>query len=191
MNLAEQLKTERLNSYIRLRGGFPIPLAGMVYWLVLAFLGTKFSPQTWSLLAFILSGSIFPLALLFAKLFRNPFIKDRTAVTDVLVPAFASMLLFWPMAIAAMWHFNEMVPLILAIGMSIHWPVIGWSYCRTAPYIAHAIVRALVAFGIWQWLPEARFTGLPLSVAVIYLLTSLYIYIDSGRLGQSGINGKT
>jgi len=37
---------------------------------------------------------IFPLAILFSKLFRSDFMKDRTATGDVLGPAFTSMLLF-------------------------------------------------------------------------------------------------
>jgi len=52
--------------------------------------------------------------------------RDKTAVMDALWPAFVSMLLFWPIAISAYWTYPQLVPLVLAIGMSIHWPVIGW-----------------------------------------------------------------
>lgn len=40
--------------------------------------------------------------------------------------------------------------------------------------------RAVVVTAIWIALPDARFTLLPLSVAVIYLLTVIVIYVDSG-----------
>jgi len=78
------------------------------------------------------------------------------------------------------------VPLILAIGMSLHWPVIGWTYGRTGLYSAHAIARALVCLFIWARIPEGRFTLLPLSVAVIYAITVVAIVIDSGRARRSG-----
>lgn len=183
IELRAALKADRLAAYKRLRGGFPIPLAGTVYWGALAWLGWQGAPLgQWAMIAFIGSGAIFPMALLFAAIFRNPFMKDKTATGDVLLPAFISMLLFWPMVIAAIQVAPELVPLILAIGMSLHWPVIGWSYARTGLFSAHAIVRALVVLLIWLMLPEARLTLLPLSVAVVYFLTVVALVIDSGRV---------
>ena len=186
MNNTAQLRAallaDRLGAYKRLRGGFPIPLAGAVYWGVLAWLGTILTVHSWCMIAFIGSGTIFPMALLFAAIFRNGFMKDKTAAGDVLLPAFISMLLFWPMIIAAFSIAPQLVPLILAIGMSLHWPVIGWSYGRTGLYSAHSIVRAIVCLLIWLYYPEARFTVLPLAVAGVYLVTVLAILIDSGRV---------
>lgn len=182
IDLKAELAKERLATYARLRGGFPIPMAGTVYWGALAWLGHVVDAGMWTFWAFVGSGSIFPLALLFAALFRNPFMKDRSAVSSVLVPAFLSMLLFWPMAVAAWWTNVQLVPLILAIGLSIHWPVIGWSYGRTGLFAAHSIVRAVIVFLIWQFLPDLRFTVLPAAVAVIYALTVVAIYVDSGSV---------
>lgn len=181
--LRDAVKADRLASYRRLRGGFPIPLAGTVYWAALAWYGySGASIGNWSMVAFIGSGAIFPMALLFAAIFRNPFMKDKTATGDVLLPAFISMLLFWPMIIGAVQVAPELVPLILAIGMSLHWPVIGWSYARTGLFSAHAIVRAVAVLAIWLMLPEARLTLLPLSVAVVYFLTVLALVVDSARV---------
>lgn len=182
VDLKAALLADRLAAYKRLRGGFPIPLAGIVYWTALAWAGTRFEIGQWSMLAFIGSGMIFPLALLFARLFRNPFMKDRTATGDVLLPAFISMLLFWPMIAGAAQVAPQMVPLILAIGMSLHWPVIGWSYGRTGLYSAHAVVRALAVTLIWLLIPDARLTLLPLAVAAVYLVTVLAIVADSARV---------
>ena len=181
--LRDALKAERRASYLRLGGGWPIPLAGTVYWAALALLGyTGFSLSEWSMAAFFGTGAIFPMALIFAALFRNPFMKEKTAVTSVLVPTFISMLLFWPMIIAAMQAAPELIPLILAIGLSLHWPVIGWSYGRTSLYTAHAVIRAVMVLMIWLYLPDERLTLLPLSVAGVYLLTVLAILIDTQAL---------
>lgn len=180
--LKAALLADRLAAYKRLRGGFPIPLAGVVYWGMLAWLGTFLTVHSWCMIAFIGSGAIFPMALLFAAIFRNPFMKDKTATGDVLLPAFIAMLLFWPMIVAAFQVAPQLVPLILAIGMSLHWPVIGWGYGRTGLYSAHSIVRALVCLLIWLWLPEARFTLLPLAGAGVYLVTVLAILVDSARV---------
>ena len=148
-----------------------------------AILGTMgyflHSRNLWIFLAFVTSGAIFPLAILFARLFKADFLHDKTAATDVLLPAFASMLLFWPIAISAYWTYPQLVPLVLAIGMSIHWPVIGWLYARTAIYITHAVVRAVACFALWNWWPSSRFTVLPFTVSAIYLLTVWAILVAS------------
>jgi hypothetical protein len=180
--LRAQLLADRLASFHRLKGGFPIPLAGAVYWAMLAIAGLYLPLRGWMVIAMWGSGMIFPLALLFAKLFRNEFMKDKTAAGDVLLPTFISMFLFWPMLIAAVWTSPDLAPLILAIGMSIHWPVIGWSYGKTALYTAHAVVRAVVVFAIWVWLPESRLTLLPLSVSVVYLLSVAAILVEVRRM---------
>ena len=169
--LREALRADRLASYARLRGGFSVPLAGATYWLVLGLAGYSLDLSEWARVAFFGSGAIFPLALLYAKVLRNDFMKDRTATGSVLLPAFVSMLLFWSFIVAAASEATSMIPLILAVGMAIHWPVIGWSYGRTAIYSAHAVARAIIPTALWLTYPDERLTWLPLSVAAIYLAT--------------------
>ena len=182
MDLTSALRAERVASYTRLRGGYPVPLAGAIWWTALGVWGHLApSRHYWILGAFVSSGLIFPLALLLARLLRVDFMRDRTAVNDLLFPAFVGMLLFWPIAISAWWSHPELVPLILAIGMSIHWPVIGWTYGRPGLFSAHAIIRAVVCFIIWNWMPAHRFTTLPFAVAAIYAVTVIAIVVDTGR----------
>jgi hypothetical protein len=182
MDLRAQLLEERLRLYVLLRGGYTFPLAGAVWWAAAAVLGYYVPLKTWALLVFIGSGLIFPLALLFSRLLRVDLMGQKSAADSVLGPAFIGMLLFWPMAFAAYWTAPGPTPLILAIGMSMHWPVIGWTYGRPALYSAHAIVRALAAFTIWIAFPDQRTTWLPASVAIVYLLTVVAILADTRRL---------
>jgi hypothetical protein len=178
--LKKLLFAEREATFFRLRGGYPIPLAGATWWAFLGVLGhVLHSRHGWIFLAFVTSGAIFPLALLFARIFKVDFMHDKSAVMDVLFPTFASMLLFWPIAISAFWAYPQLVPLVLAIGMSIHWPVIGWTYGRTAIYVTHSVVRAIACFILWNWWPSTRFTVLPFTVSAIYLLTVVVILVAS------------
>ena len=180
VELKKLLLADREASFFRLRGGYPIPLAGATWWAILGTMGYFLhSRNLWIFLVFVTSGAIFPLALLFGRLFKVDFMHDKTAAMDVLLPAFASMLLFWPIAISAYWTYPQLVPLVLAIGMSIHWPVIGWLYARTAIYITHAVVRAVACFVLWNWWPSSRFTVLPFTVSAIYLLTVSAILVAS------------
>jgi hypothetical protein len=184
--LRTALRAERAAAYARLRGGYPIPLAGALWWAALGVWGYLApTPGHWIFGAFVTSGAIFPLALLLARIFRVDFMRDRTAVSDAIFPAFVSMLIFWPIAISAWWSHSPLVPLVLAIGMAIHWPVIGWTYDRTALYSAHAVARAVVCFALWNWVPAGRFTLLPFAVSAIYLVTVAAILVDTRRGGAA------
>ena len=170
-SLRDQIRRDQLGSFVRLKGGFPFPLAGAIYWLALGVAGYSLPLESWNLAAFIFSGAIFPLAIVLSKVFRSDFMKDSTATGDVLGPAFTSMLLFYAIAFPAYFHAPALVPLIVAVGMAQHWPVIGWSYGKPVLYSAHAVIRALGAAAIWVWLPDGRTTLLPFWVAFVYLGT--------------------
>ncbi len=181
---------ERQAAYGRLRGGFPIPMSGTVYWLVIAAMSQIFAPSQQLFYSFVASGAIFPMALLFAALFKNDFMKDKGVATSVLVPAFISMLLFWPMVVVAVAEGSADIALvILAIGLSIHWPVIGWSYGRTAIFCAHSIIRAVLVLALYFLFPEQRFLFIPLAVAFVYAVTVLALILDSGRFAKAKAEG--
>ena len=183
--LKKLLFADREATFFRLRGGYPIPLAGATWWAALCTMGYFVQDaNSWNLLAFYASGLLFPLALLYARIFKIDFMHDKSAALDVLVPTFVSMLLFWPVAIAAFWSYPPLVPLVLAIGLSLHWPVIGWSYARTGIYVAHAVCRTIACFVLWYWWPSTRFTLLPFTVAAAYLLTVVAILISSSPRRQ-------
>jgi hypothetical protein len=187
--LKAQLAEHRLAQYIRLNGGVPIPMAGVVYWLTLAYVGTRTGLEGWVGLALPLSGAIFPLALLFAALMKNKFMSDKSAVGDVLLPTFIGMLLFWPMLIVAIKSASpELVVPILAIGMSIHWPMIGWSYNRTPLFAAHSILRSALTLYVWFIARDNMLVLIPLVVAVTYILTIIAIYLDVARLKSKSLN---
>jgi hypothetical protein len=178
MDLKEQVLAQRLKLYVDLRGGFSFPVAGAIWWSAMAGLGFFVPLKTWALCAFIGSGFIFPLAILVSRIVRVDFLNAKSPVDTVMGPAFIGMLLFWPMAFAAYWSEVSLTPLILAIGLAMHWPVIGWSYGRSALYSAHAIARGVSALALWVLFPEHRTTWLPASVALIYALTIVAILID-------------
>ena len=78
---------------------------------------------------------------------------------------------------------------ILAIGLSIHWPVIGWSYGRTAIFCAHSIIRAVLVLALYFLFPEQRFLFIPLAVAFVYAVTVLALILDSGRFAKAKAEG--
>ncbi|MGQ0558470.1 MAG: DUF7010 family protein [Sphingosinicella sp.] len=180
--LRAAVRRDQLASFVRLKGGYPFPLAGAIYWAALGVAGYSLTLEQWNLAAFVFSGAIFPLAVVLAKLLKCDFMKDKTATGDVLAPALTAMLLFYAIAFAAVAGGTpEMVSLIMAVGMAQHWPVIGWSYGKPWLYSAHALVRAIGAFAIWVWVPDERLTLIPFFVAAVYLLTVVAILVAARR----------
>jgi hypothetical protein len=177
--LREALLDERVSAYLRLNGGYPIALAGLIYWAALGVFGFQAELYEWAMFAYFGSGMIFPVAIGLSMLLGCPFLRDTQVVGLVTAPALIGMLLFWPMVVAAgQMQFFWLIPIIMAIGMSIHWPVIGWSYGRTVLFSAHAVIRALAVLYIWIAFPEHRLSWMPLAVAAVYALTIVAILID-------------
>ncbi|MGA0560149.1 DUF7010 family protein [Larkinella sp. VNQ87] len=169
MNFTELLDRERRHVFISSNGGIALPAAGAIYWLALGVAGFYLRPGLWMLVAFSASGLIFPLGLWLQKPLRaNLMLKSPLA--GLVGPALLSMMLSWPVTIAASGVHSSLAPLALAIGMSLHWPAIGWLFnCRVCH--AHALVRVLVVTAIWYGFPAERFTAVPLAVALVYVLT--------------------
>ncbi len=165
----EELNLEKSKYIIETNGGISLPAAGFIYWLLLGISGYYLEANTWALLGFFTSGLIFPLGLLLSKpLNSNLMVKGP--LSSLVMPAMTSMFLSWPMIIAGYLTDISLVPLFLAIGMSLHWPVIGWVYGSNTCFI-HAISRVAIVTILWFGLPEYRFTVIPVVVSIIYLVT--------------------
>ena len=134
MMTTEELKQEKFKYFIEANGGISLPAAGFIYWLGLGIAGYYLDPKIWAIAGFFTSGLIFPLGLLLSKpLKSNLLVKHPLA--SVVMPAMMAMFLSWPMTIAGFVIDVSLVPLCLAIGMSLHWPVIGWMYGNKSCFI--------------------------------------------------------
>lgn len=178
MSLKQEVLKDRLQSYLNVDGGYTFPLAGATYWAALAFYGVAADLAAWNIVALIASGTIFPLAVLYSRICGVDFFNNPSSVDTSLGPAFTGMLLFYAILVPLYLRYPEAVPLVLAIGTSMHWPIIGWSYGRSFLYSAHAVIRALAVMYIWIFLPGDRTTLLPLAVTAAYLFTVVWIWID-------------
>jgi hypothetical protein len=176
----EELNLEKSRYIVATNGGISLPTAGFIYWLLLGIAGYYLAPRTWCLLGFFTSGLIFPLGLLLSKPMKSNLML-KAPLSGVVMPAMTAMFLSWPMIIAGYVTDFSLVPLFLAIGMTLHWPVIGWMY-GSKTCIAHAISRVVVVTAIWFALPEQRFTLLPVAVSIIYFITIFGLKLEVKKL---------
>ena len=177
---AEAITAEQRRLFLAARSGVSAPAAGAIYWLALGVAGFYLDPNPWCLLAFVTSGAIFPLAIALQKPLRaNMFVKSP--LDSLTFPTLLPVMLCFGFSIPAFHSQKDLVPLGLTIGMTMHWPTIGWMYGRTAAFSTHAIVRVLSAVALWYAFPDQRFSLIPLSTGIVYAATFFYLLYDVAR----------
>lgn len=165
----KQFELEKKKFLVDANFGISLPAAGALYWLALGIAGFYLDPHTWSVFGFFGSGLIFPIGLMLSKPLKAN-LNAKSPFSSLAMPAVASMFLSWPLIIAGFMTDPMLVPLFLAIGMSLHWPAIGWMY-GSEVCMFHALVRVILVSILWYFLPEMRFTVIPLVVSGIYVVT--------------------
>ncbi len=174
---AETLRSAQRRLLIKASGGVSLPVAGGLYWLALGFLGFVASQEVWTFCAAFGSGLIFPLGLLLAKPLNAKLFVDGEPLAGVAGFAVLAINLLWPLYIAVIYIAPELLPLALGVGMSLHWPIIGWMYGSRACLI-HAPVRVATVTALWILLPAQRLNVLPFAVAFLYFATVVWLSLE-------------
>ena len=162
---------ERRRYFVAAGGGISLPVAGAIYWIVLGILGSRLETSDWELAAAAGSGMIFPVGLLLQGPLRANFMKAKSPVGGAAIWSIVAINMLWPLHFVIMNIDPELVSLSLAIAMTLHWPVIGWSYDSKVA-IAHAFARIAAASLIYYGLPDERLTLLPFAMAGLYVLAA-------------------
>jgi len=171
MDLKAIIDAERKRYCVASGGGVSLPVAGALYWAVMGVLGLYLEPAQWAIAAAAGSGLIFPLGILLQVPMRSPFMKAKSPLSGVTMAAITAINLLWPIHVLLIGGFPEAAPLTLAIGMSLHWPIIGWAYASRVSLV-HALVRVAAVTVIWYGFPDLRLTGIPFVVAGLYLFAA-------------------
>ena len=154
---AGSLTEEKRRFFVETRGGVYFPIAGVIFWLLLGVAGFFLSERTWCVVILTAAVVATPIAIiLFKKLVSHLTVKSPLAT--LILPALLPVALSLGMAIAVFYSDISLVPLALVIGLTSHWPGVGWLF-GTSIFTVHAIVRVLLAVAIWFLFLEARFTG--------------------------------
>ncbi|WP_157634637.1 DUF7010 family protein [Spirosoma panaciterrae] len=176
MDFNQDLLNQKRQFFVSANAGISLPVAGAIYWAALAVAGFYLKPNQWTFVAYCTSGLLFPLGLALQKPFKaNLMVKNP--LSGLIPYALFSMMLSWGITIPASSIDKSLVPLCLAIGMGIHWPIIGWVYSSKVCQL-HALLRTILVVACWYLLPDDRFTILPLVVSALYVLTVIGLKIE-------------
>ena len=178
---AEMLTEERRRFFVATRGGVYFPIAGAIFWLVLGVAGFFLSERTWCVVILSVAVVTTPIAIiLFKKLVSH--LVPKSPLATLILPALLPVALSLGMTLAAFYSDLSLVPLLLVVGLASHWPAVGWLF-GTSIFTVHAIVRVLLAVSIWFLFPDARFTLLPISIGLLYAVTSFWIFRELPGVG--------
>ena len=158
-----------------------MPLAGMLYWGVIAVAAQTVAPTLLGYLVLFGSGMIFPVGVLIDRL-TGKSLKMASAANPVgqlFLRSLGLVILMWPLVIIAARAAHEVNIIVLggAVLMGLIWIPYGWA-ADDPVGLRHAIGRAVLCYAAYLLVP-APFTASGIAVAV--LLSYAYAWLAMRR----------
>lgn len=149
------------------------PLAGLIVWTIIGFVGIFFSDfiAVWSI--FIGTGSIVYLAMFISKFTGEDFLdktKPKNEFDKLFFFTVGQALLAYAIAIPFFIIDYSSLPMTVGILTGLMWLPLSWIINHWVG-IFHAIFRTIIVLGLWYLLPEYRFIAIPFAIVLIYLIT--------------------
>lgn len=149
------------------------PLAGLIVWTVIGFVGIFFSDfvAVWAI--FIGTGSIVYLGLFLSKFTGENFLDKSKAKNEFDTLFFftaGQAILVYSIAIPFFLVDYSSLPLTVGILTGLMWLPFSWIIKHWSG-IFHALARTTVVLALWYLLPEYRFIAIPFAIVLIYIIT--------------------
>jgi len=187
----KQLRTEFLETSTQ-----SMPIAGMVFWAVIAISSFYVAPIQVSYMVGFGSGMIFPFAILLDRILYRRIAKSssRNPVTQSFLTSLALVVLLWPFMIiaATQAHQPNLVVLGGAILMGVIWIPYGWA-ADDPVGLQHAIGRCVLSYAAYIAVPEVyKVPAIATAVLICYAYSFIRMRkaeIPSRALGAESIPG--
>ncbi len=147
-----------------------MPFAGLMVWSSVAVLSTQLDSDIAILVLLFMTGAIFPLALLIAKVREENLISSKNPLAKLMGMCVLMVNLLWVVHIPLYLYQPEFVPLSLGVSLGLHWVVYSWIVQHPVGLV-HAGLRALACFIAWFLWPEARLFAISTVIVVMYLFS--------------------
>jgi len=176
----EEQRTEFAN-----RKFLATPLAGLIIWSLIGFVGIFFSGfiSVWSI--FIGTGSIVYLSLLLSKFTGENFLdksKPKNEFDTLFLFTAAQAILVYSIAIPFFLIDYSSLPMTVGILTGLMWLPFSWIIKHWVG-IFHSLIRIITVLTLWYLLPEYRFIAIPFGIVFIYIIT-LIILKKKGKLNK-------
>ena len=140
--LPEDLDAEKTRCIRATRMGLGMPIAGMLFWIGVWFLVTRFPIQSAVYMSFFATGLVFPVGVGITRLLGGDLFARSPALTSLGLQLAALQLFFWPVIIILASIAPRWVPYVMACLFASHFLPYGWLY-RSRGYMVLAILTAV------------------------------------------------
>jgi hypothetical protein len=165
------------------RKGIGMPLAGMLYWLAVAFLLRTFPQKTALVFSFALTGMVFPLGALLTRLAGGDLFAKSASLTPLGLQLAAIQLFYWPVIVVVFQRAPEWTPFALAVLFGSHFLPYAWLY-RSAAFGFLAVATTLVVTAGVVVTRSPLFTTVPLLAAACYAVAVILLWREVGAIGR-------
>jgi hypothetical protein len=153
------------------------PLAGLIIWTIIGFIGVFFSDfiAAWSI--FIGAGSIVYLGLILSKFTGENFLdkkKPKNEFDTLFLFTAAQAILVYSIAIPFFLVDYTSLPMTVGILTGLMWLPFSWIIKHWVG-IFHTLARIIIVLFLWYLLPEYRFITIPFAIVLLYILTLIIL----------------
>lgn len=147
-----------------------MPIAGAIYWFVIAVLSTLVSERMGLLVLLFGSGLIFPIALAISKITKEKVFSAQNPLGKLMGFSVLMVNLLWAVHIPLFLYAPEFITLSVGIGLGLHWIVYSWIIQHPLGLI-HAVLRTGLILLAWFLFPESRLLAIGLAIVFVYSLS--------------------
>jgi hypothetical protein len=149
------------------------PLAGLIVWAIIGFVGIFFSDfvAVWSI--FIGTGSIVYLGLFLSKFTGENFLdknKPKNEFDTLFFYTAGQAILVYSIAIPFFLVDYSSLPMTVGILTGLMWLPFSWIIKHWVG-IFHALIRTASVLVLWYLFPDYRFIAIPFAIVLIYTVT--------------------
>jgi len=180
-----ELEAEKTRVIRLTRMGVGMPIAGMVYWIAVAVLVAQFPIKSAVYMAFFATGAVFPLGILFTRLFGGDLFTKSPALTGLGLQLAAVQLFFWPVMTILASVAPNWTPYCMAVLFGSHFLPYGWLY-RSRGYMLLTVLTT-VATTATVLIARGPVPGIvPLVAAGCYLVSVIVIRMETAKALREG-----
>ncbi|MFT2009859.1 DUF7010 family protein [Pontibacter sp. 13R65] len=153
------------------------PLAGLIIWTIIGFVGLLFSDfiAVWAI--FIGTGSIVYLGFFLSKFTGENFLdksKPKNEFDTLFLFTAGQAILVYSIAIPFFLVDYTSLPMTVGILTGLMWLPFSWLIKHWVG-IFHSLTRTTLVLTLWYLLPEHRFIAIPFVIVLIYIITILIL----------------
>jgi hypothetical protein len=155
--------------------GIGMPIAGMIFWLAVAFAESRLSANSAALFAFVATGMVFPIGWAITRLLGGDLMHKGHPLTSLGMLLNFVQLFYWPILIAIFAIRPSLVPFVMGCLFGSHFLAYGWLY-RSRGYITLGVAGPTVATILQVLAPANSIVTIPAVMAIVYLIAAVLLY---------------